>query len=138
MATDHILALLLAERDKIIEAIAVLEGTKGAKPGPDRKTAGPSVERDSKQATASATKSPAKRQLSAAGRKAIVDATKKRWAALRAAKASSPAVPAAGTAKPESTTKKASPANAAFRKKMSERMKTAWVARKKKAVAKKS
>jgi hypothetical protein len=36
---------------------------------------------------AKATPTKPKRRLSAAGRKAIIDATKKRWAAIRAAKA---------------------------------------------------
>jgi hypothetical protein len=108
--------------------------------GPVRKAVTPPVEHDSKQAVAP--KAPAKRKLSAAGRQAIIAATKKRWAAVNAAKSAATA-PVAAAPKPEPAKapavvkKKAAPAkNAAFRKKMSERMKAAWAARKKKAAAK--
>jgi hypothetical protein len=80
---------------------------------------------------------PAKRTLSAAGRRAIADAAKKRWAAIKAAKETSAvkstAIP---TKTPVAITQKTSATSIAFRKKMSERMKAAWAARKKKAAAK--
>lgn len=73
----------------------------------------------------------AKRKLSAAGEKAIIAATKKRWAAIKATKA------AATAPVPVAAKQKTSPAkDTAFRKKMSERMKDAWAARKKKAAGK--
>jgi hypothetical protein len=126
MATDHILALLERERDKFTKAIEALMGStarKGRPPGSGRKAVRPSVEPKSETGAPSA---PAKRKLSAAGRRAIIAGTKKRWAAIRAAKA------AAAAAKQER-----SPAmSVAARKKSSERMKTAWAARKKKAAAK--
>jgi hypothetical protein len=129
MATDHILSLLKIERQKITAAIEALQGA----PGPVRKAVPPPVEQVSKP------KAPAKRKLSAAGRRAIIEGTKKRWAAINAAKAASAepvpapkAPPAPVAAKPKTSPAK----NAAFRKKMSERMKAAWAARKKKAGAK--
>jgi hypothetical protein len=73
MAREQILALLLAERDKLNRAIEALGGPKrrgrpfGMRNVPKRK-----------------------RTLSAAGRKAIADAARKRWAAIRAGKAPSP------------------------------------------------
>jgi hypothetical protein len=50
MATDHILALLLIERDKLTTAIEALQGpvTTDKTPGPGRKAAPPFVEQDSK------------------------------------------------------------------------------------------
>jgi hypothetical protein len=75
MPTDRILALLQAERDKLNRAIEALDGPKrrGRPPGP--RTIAPAKR---------------KRTLSAAGWKAIADAARKRWAAIRAGKARSP------------------------------------------------
>ena len=146
MGTNHILALLISERDKLDGAIEALQGQTKAS-GPDRKAVVvPSVE----------PVSPVKRKLSAAGRSAIAEATKKRWAAIKAAKAAveAPVVaapkPAPAAAKqkaapvaakrktaPVAAKRKAAPVrDAAARKKMSDRMKAAWAARKKKAAAK--
>jgi len=129
MATDHILSLLKIERQKITAAIEALQGA----PGPVRKAVPPPVEQ------VSPPKLPARRKLSAAGRRAIIEGTKRRWAAIKAAKATAaepPVVPKAAPA-PVAAKQKTSPAKkAAFRKKMSERMKAAWAARKKKAAAK--
>ena len=144
MATDHILALLLSERDKITAAIEALQGPtkrKGRPPGPGRKAVPPPVERDSKPPETVGPTAPAKRKMSAAGRLAIIAATKKRWAAIKAAKAAAAApAPVAATPKaapakgPSAAKHKASPAKrAAFREKMSETMKKAWAARKKAA-----
>jgi hypothetical protein len=118
MATDHILALLVVERDKLTAAIEALQGP-----------AATAIVRDRRVATAAPAAS-GKRKLSAAGRRAIVAGTKKRWADIKAAKAAAAEAPAVAK-------KKTSPAQtAAFRKKMSERMKAAWAARKKKAAGK--
>ena len=150
MATDHILALLVTERDKLTKAIEALQGStkrQGRPPGSGRKAVLPSVEQASMPVMAPAPIPPAKRKLSAAGRRAIIAATKARWARIRAAKAvaavTAPATGTPPTAKaptaksPVAAKKKASPAkNAAFRKKMSETMKKAWAARKKKAAGK--
>jgi len=128
MATDHILVLLVAERDKLSRAIEALQG---------------STKLDSKTVATAAPAAPVKRRLSAAGRRAIGAAAKKRWAAIKAAKAAetAPAVtPKAAPAKaPVAAKKKTSPARgAAYRKMMSEKMKAAWAKRKKAAVKKKS
>jgi hypothetical protein len=143
MAIDQILALLLRERNKIEKAIEALQGPKrkGRPPGPGRKAVTPSVEQHSKPEETVGPSAPAKRKMSAAGRRAIIAGTKKRWAAVKAAKAAAaapvpvPGAPKAAPAKgPAAAKHKAAPAkSAAFRKKMSERMKAAWAARKKKA-----
>jgi hypothetical protein len=132
MATDHILTLLLAERDKLTAAIEALQGPSTTVPGPARKAVQPPVEQDS---TPSESPTPArrvKRKLSEAGRQAIIAGTKKRWADIKAQKAAASAPAAASPAKQKAPTAK----NAAFRKKMSDRMNAAWAARRKKAAGK--
>ena len=74
MPTDHIVALLTAERDKLDAAIDALGGP--AKPTAPKKPA----------AIETAVASPApkkKRKVSAAARKRMADGQKKRWAALK-------------------------------------------------------
>jgi hypothetical protein len=121
MATDHILALLRAEREKLTAAIEALQGPKTGVKTP--------IERESTPQTA-----PLKRKMSAAGRRAIIAGTKKRWAAIKAAKAA--------TAAPAATTPKPAPAGApvrkgglteAGRKALSVAMKKRWAAKKKAA-----
>jgi hypothetical protein len=141
MSTDHILALLLVERDKLTGAIEALQGptTPEKTPGPGRKAVLPSVERDSTPAEKVGPTAPAKRKLSAAGRRAIVAATKRRWAAIRAAKAAagpSPvAAPKAAPAKAPAPVKKGG-LTAAGRKALSIAMKRRWAAREKAAKGK--
>jgi hypothetical protein len=86
MQVDQIVALLIAERDRLTNAIVALQGAekkRGRPPGSSKK---PSI----------ATKPvgsapiPRKRKLSAAGRKAIAEAARRRWAAVKAGKAPSP------------------------------------------------
>jgi hypothetical protein len=127
MATHHILSLLLVEREKLDQAIKALQGTR-IEPV--------IVEPIPVEAQAAA---PAKRKLSAAGRKAIIAGTKKRWAALKAAKEGGAAPVAAPKAAPAAPAVKSKtpPVSAADRKKMSDRMKAAWAERKKKAATKK-
>ena len=82
MQTEHIVALLIAERDRLNTAIEALQGTvkrRGRPPG--QKT---------NAAPAASAAAPRKRQLSAAGRRAIAAAARKRWAAIKAGKAPSP------------------------------------------------
>ena len=67
MPKEQILALLLAERDKLNRAIEALGG-------PKRRGRPPGTRNVPKR----------KRTLSAAGRKAIADAARKRWAAIKA------------------------------------------------------
>jgi len=84
MQTEQIIALLIEERNRLDAAITALQGPtkrRGRAPGSGRTAA-------SRTPTTSAT--PKKRTLSAAGRKAIADAARKRWAAIKAGKAPSP------------------------------------------------
>jgi hypothetical protein len=76
MPTDHIVALLIAERDKLNAAIEALQGTS--------KTAAPKKPPSIETAVAAAPRK--KRHLSAAARKRMADGQKKRWAAIKAAK----------------------------------------------------
>jgi hypothetical protein len=95
MATDHILALLMSERDKLTAAIEALQGPAKT-PGPGRKAVPPSVEPESKPPATVGPTTPAKRKMSAAvkkggltaaGRKALSIAMKKRWVAKKKAAA---------------------------------------------------
>jgi hypothetical protein len=97
--TEQIVQLLIAERDRLQGAIDALQGPtkrRGRPPGSVRKKVATSVVDLSadnvpdwvKPAAAKAL--PPKRKLSAAGRKAIADAAKKRWALIKAGKAASP------------------------------------------------
>jgi len=96
METEQIVALLIAERDRLARAIEALQGSakrRGRPPGLSRKgvtlksghLASPKV-----SPTPEARPVRHKRKLSAAGRKAISDGARKRWAAIKAGKAPSP------------------------------------------------
>ena len=128
MATDHILALLISERDKLTAAIEALQGptAKEKTPGPGRKAAAPSVEQDSKPETTVGPTAPAKRKMSAAGRRAIIAGAKKRSAAIKAAKAAASAL----------APSKKGVLTEAGRKALSIAMKKGWAARKKAAAKK--
>jgi hypothetical protein len=87
MPTEQIVALLIAERDKLNRAIEALQGSikrRGRPPGQGKATA------SSVAATSTSKSVRSKRMLSTAGRKAIADAARKRWAAIKAGKAPSP------------------------------------------------
>jgi len=100
MPTDQILALLIEEREKLNRAIEALGGAgvkrRGRPPGRGRTSAASTTHANvptmSDGARPRSTNTPVrhKRRLSAAGRKAIADAARKRWAAIRAGKAPSP------------------------------------------------
>src|SRR5258706_4668044 len=111
MPTDQIVALLIAERDRLDRAIHVLQGGGAKRRGrpPKNPTFNynhPSVPDWVKPASA---KSPVhrKRTMSAAGRKAIRDAVRKRWALIRAGKAASPFAKRKAAKKAVSKSKKA-------------------------------
>jgi hypothetical protein len=90
MPTEHILTLLITERDKLTRAIEALQG--GTKPlGRELKNQVPAIE--------SNTAKPKKRHVSAAARRRMAAAQKKRWAAVKAAKTA--------TNKPKTTRKSA-------------------------------
>ena len=74
MPTDHIIALLIAEREKLDRAIEALKGT----PEAPKKSAA--------TATAPNAAAPKKRHVSAAARRKMAEGQKKRWAAIKAAK----------------------------------------------------
>jgi hypothetical protein len=84
MQTEQIVALLTAERDRLQQAIDALQGGDQA----------PAATADEKVldwvkpgSPRTAVPAPApKRNMSAAGRKRIADAAKRRWAAIKAAK----------------------------------------------------
>jgi hypothetical protein len=83
MQTEQIAALLVVERDRLSRAIEALQGAvkrRGRPPG--KKAPAPAA-----SASAPAAR---KRQISTAGRKAMADAAKKRWAAIKAGKAPNP------------------------------------------------
>jgi len=82
MQTEQIVALLIQERNRLDAAIQALQyGTKRRGRPPGNKASA---------AIDAPTSGKRKRKLSAAGRKAISDAAKRRWAAIRAGKAPSP------------------------------------------------
>jgi hypothetical protein len=135
VSTEHIVSLLIQERDRLEAAIAALQGESSASPelaiAPVLVDAPESVIPDAEPAPAPKKK----RKLSAAGRRRIVEATKARWARINAAKAAV-AAPAVATTKAAPTgsvavKKKVSRKDAAYRTMMSERMKAAWAKRKK-------
>ena len=77
MPIEHILTLLIAERDRLNRAIDALQG-------PPKRTARPS--KNQVPAIESDTTKPKKRHVSAAARRKMAAAQKKRWAAVKAAK----------------------------------------------------
>jgi GNAT superfamily N-acetyltransferase len=83
MQNEQIVALLIAERDRLSRAIDALQG-------PAKRIGRPPV-LAKRRVRAAAPSRPApvarKRTMSAAGRKAIAEAAKRRWAAIKAAKA---------------------------------------------------
>lgn len=87
MQIEQIVALLVAERDRLSRAIEALQGPTKRR-GRSSKLRRPFISRVA--ASAEKPSSGSKRKLSAAGRKAIADAAKRRWAAIRAGKAVSP------------------------------------------------
>ena len=80
MQTELIVALLIAERDRLARAIEALQGPVKRRGRPPKPSAAAMV-------PAAVAR---KRRLSAAARKAMADAAKKRWAAIKAGKAPNP------------------------------------------------
>jgi hypothetical protein len=76
MPTDHIVALLIAERNKLNAAIEALQGTAKRPGRPPNKTV----------AIETSAAAPKKRHVSAAARKRMAAGQKKRWAAIKVAK----------------------------------------------------
>jgi hypothetical protein len=129
MSTQHIIDLLIGERDRIQAAITALQGL----PEPVRDDAPEALVSESKGAPTAK-----KRGISVAGRKRIAEAAKARWAAIRAVKAETVAPSKNADSKPKISAaikRTATPApsgrDEAYRKMMSEGMKAAWAKRKK-------
>jgi hypothetical protein len=91
MPTEHILTLLIAERDKLTRAIEALQG-RSEPLGRGLKNQVPAIESN----TATPKK---KRHVSVVARRRMAAAQKKRWAAVKAAKTA--------TNKPKTTRKSA-------------------------------
>jgi hypothetical protein len=132
MPTEHILSLLISERDKLNRAIAAL-GEPVKRRGRSAKKApvstfdysAPNVPDWVKPASAKVPEKK-KRTLSVAGRKAIVAAVKKRWALIKAGKKAKAAVAKPAAVAPS----KRKPMTAAQKKALSVKMKAAWAKRK--------
>jgi hypothetical protein len=98
MPTEHIVALLIAERDRLTKAIEALQGpAKRLGRPPKNPVAVPAAAEYSDPTMPDWVKSkskvaptpepvPTKRKMSAAGRRAIREGVRRRWAAVRAAK----------------------------------------------------
>jgi hypothetical protein len=84
MPIEQIVALLVAERNRLDAAIQALQG-------PTKRRGRPPAKKVSQAAVSAPAPVRRKPTLSAAGRKAIADAVKRRWAAIKAGKAASPA-----------------------------------------------
>jgi hypothetical protein len=82
--SEQILALLFAERDRLNRAIEALGGTTGKRRG--RPPGSRNVLAEAEESTIAKPK----RKLSAASRRAMVAAAKKRWALIKAGKLPSP------------------------------------------------
>jgi hypothetical protein len=118
MPTEHILTLLISERDKLNRAIEALGAPVNHRGRPAKTGPLPTI--------GSVAPAPRKRKLSAAGRRAIVAGAKKRWALIKAGEKAKTAVAAPAPAKRK-------PMTAAQKKALSAKMKAAWAKRKKAA-----
>jgi hypothetical protein len=87
MPTDHIVSLLIAERDKLNRAIEALQGEVKRRGRPP-KSAGPRIAAPSASAPPASNQAEPvkKRHVSAAARRKMAAAQKKRWAAIKAGK----------------------------------------------------
>jgi len=117
MQTDQIVSLLIAERDRLSQAIDALQGDVVRR----SQTQTPSA-LSKPVPSAPVNGAPKKRRISAAGRRAIAEAARRRWAAVKANKAE-----AAAPSEDEQ-----------FKKRMSAVMKASWAKRKKAVVKKKA
>jgi hypothetical protein len=137
--SSYIVSLLVAERDRLDAAIQALQGGPASAPvkRPGRPPATKAADFDYDAPNVPdwvKPKAPVRKKggMSAAGRKAISDATKARWARLRTEKAKA-AAPGVSKKKSAILAAIAPPEDAEFKKKMSIAMKAAWAKRKKTA-----
>jgi hypothetical protein len=80
MPTDHIVSLLIAERDKLNRAIEAMQGAVKRRGRPPKNAVPAAPVPTSESAP------PKKRHVSAAARRKMAAAQKKRWAAIKAGK----------------------------------------------------
>lgn len=93
MQIDHIVALLIAERNRLDAAIRALGGPAtgpGRPPATKGPASTPEFHAPNVPEPVPATAPGRKREISAAARKAMPAAAKKRWAAIKAGKAANP------------------------------------------------
>jgi GNAT superfamily N-acetyltransferase len=114
MSIEQIVALLIAERNRLEVAIHALQG-------PAKHRGRPVSNQASASAVSGSGPIARKRKMSAAGRKAIGDAARKRWAALKASKAKAKAPSSVVIARKRTLT-------AAARKAMADAAKRRWAA----------
>jgi hypothetical protein len=144
MSTEHIVSLLIEERDRLEAAISALQGPASA---PVNVYDDPTMP-DWVKPKANVALAPKKKGFSAATRRKMAEGQKRRWAAINAAKAEAIASSEDAEFKQKmsaaikKTTAKAAPANArvkkgslteAGRKALSIAMKKRWAAKKKAA-----
>jgi hypothetical protein len=79
MSIEQIVALLVTERNRLDAAIQALQG-------PAKRRGRPLGRKASAPKSSAPARGQRKRTMSAAGRKAIADASRKRWAAIKAGK----------------------------------------------------
>jgi hypothetical protein len=90
MQIDQIVALLVAERHRLDAAIQALQGSGKRRGRPRRKTTSASSHDHRAPVVSEVARVKRKHKLSAAARKAMADAARKRWAAIKAGKAPNP------------------------------------------------
>jgi len=91
MQTEQIVAFLIAERNRLDAAIQALQG-------PVKRRGRPPANKTLAAAAPAAAPTKRKHKLSAAARKSMADAAKKRWAAIKAGKAPNPFAKPKGSA----------------------------------------
>ena len=90
--TEDIVQMLIQERDRLSNAIEALQGAVKRRGRPPKTAAGVPIKPESRLVADVSRRKVVKRTMSAAGRKAIADAARRRWALIKAGKAESPFV----------------------------------------------
>lgn len=89
MQTEQIVALLIAERTRLDAAIQALQSSK-RRGRPAKKAPASTVDYQAPKPAPAKAPVVQKRKISGAARKAMANAAKKRWAAIKAGKAPNP------------------------------------------------
>lgn len=87
MATEHILALLIAERDKLTRAIDALQGPTKRRGRPPKKPTAIATSAAAHPPNPAPASAKRKRRFSAAQREAAAERMRQRWAAKKKAEA---------------------------------------------------